>query len=204
MHQIEEKQLIELEKISLNIYHYGSYVYQTFVKGVSDYDYIMILPDEYAKYDNAQVEYNNSQYTLYSKTTWQYMLDDNQVCAIETYFLPQEFIVKETVKFTTEIIREKIRKNFSQTASNSYVKCKKKLEVEESFAPKIGKKSLWHSLRIIDFGIQILKHKRIINYTSMNYLYKDIVLNENNDWNFYSENFKPLYNKLKTEFRLCI
>ena len=48
---------IDINKVlenALNIYHYGSFVYGTFVEGVSDYDYIVILPDRYAEIDKEQ------------------------------------------------------------------------------------------------------------------------------------------------------
>jgi hypothetical protein len=131
------------------------------------------------------------------------MLNNNEVDAIETYFLPNNFIVKETKKFTTVIVKEKIRENFSKVASNSYVKCKKKLEVENSYSPKVAKKSLWHSLRIIDFGIQIISCGKIEDYSSMNNLHSEIIGSEHTDWNYFRGKYKPFYNSLKTKFRLC-
>ena len=191
----------QIFKIALNVYHYGSFVYGTFQKEISDYDYIVIIPDKFSDLDKEQFETDDCQYSFYTQSTWQEKLNNNDVDAIETYFLPQEFIIKETVKFQTEIKKEKIRENFSKTASNSFVKCKKKLIVEKDFAPRVGKKSLWHSLRIIDFGTQILKYGKIKDYTSTNYLYDEIVNYEDNNWKYYKEKYQQLYNKMKTEFR---
>ena len=187
---------------SLNIYHYGSFVYGTFTPNKSDIDYIVILPDTYKNLDKQQFENGNNQYSFYTKSTWQQKLDNNDVDAIETYFLPPQFIVKEAEFFHTYIIPEKIRDNFSRVSSNSFVKCKKKWEVENSFNPRVAKKSLWHSLRIVDFGIQILSHGKIVNYSSLNHLYNDIVNSEINEWKYYKEKYQPLYNSLKTQFRL--
>ena len=187
---------------SINIYRHGSLVYGTFVPGISDYDHIVILPDSYAYMDTSQYEEENNQYTFYTQSTWQKMLDNNEVSAIESYLLPPEHILKETIKFSTTLNTSKIRDQFSKTASNSYVKCKKKLEVEDSFNPYVGKKSLWHSLRILDFGIQILKYGKIIDYTSVSYLYKELISNESISWEYYRNMYKPLYNNLKTQFKL--
>lgn len=186
---------------SLNIYHYGSFVYGTFVEGKSDMDFIVILPDTYIKLDGKQFENNNSQYSFFTKSTWQQKLDNNDVDAIETYFLPSKFIVKETEFFHTYIIPQKIRSNFSKVASNSFVKCKKKLEVKDSFNPRVAKKSLWHSLRIINFGIQILSKGKIENYDSLNYLYNEIINAKTNDWKYFKEKYQPIYNSLKSQFR---
>lgn len=188
---------------ALNIYHYGSFVYGTFKEGVSDYDYIVIVPDDMSEMDEKQYEFNNCQYTVHSESSWQEMLDRCDVDAVESYFLPEKFIVKETKRFDANITKEKIRNSFSHVASNSFVKCKKKLEVEESYNPTVGKKSLWHSLRIIDFGIQILKHGKIVDYSSMNKLYNEIVLSEETDWEYFKCKYKPIYNSLKTTFRNC-
>ena len=196
----KEQEVIEN---ALNIYHYGSFVYGTFKEGISDKDYIVIVPDEYKDFDLAQFEQNNNQYSIYTKSTWQHKLDNNDVDAIETYFLPEKYKVKETECFKTNINPEKVRENFSRVASNSFVKCKKKLTVEKDYNPRVGKKSLWHSLRIIDFGTQILKTGRIYNYGSMNHLHDDIVNSQRNDWEFFKEKYQPIYNAMKTNFRLA-
>ena len=193
----------EVIENALNIYHYGSFVYGTFKEGISDKDYIVIVPDEYKDFDLSQFEQNNNQYSIYTKSTWQQKLDNNDVEAIESYFLPEKYKVKETEYFKTNINPEKIRENFSRVASNSFVKCKKKLTVEKDYNPRVGKKSLWHSLRIIDFGTQILKTGQIYNYGSMNHLHDDIVNGQRNDWEFFKEKYQPVYNAMKTNFRLA-
>lgn len=190
-----------LEK-ALNIYEYGSIVYGTYVEGKSDRDYIVIVPDDY-KIDVDQIENNNCHYNIFHKTTWQEKLNNNEVDAMEIYFLPKRHVIKETVYFKTEIVHSKIREQFSRTASNSWVKCKKKLIVEDSFNPRVGKKSLWHSLRIIEFGTQILLTGKINNYECANHLYDSIVNNEHNDWEYYQHYYQPIYNTKKTIFRLA-
>jgi hypothetical protein len=187
---------------SLNIYHYGSFVYGTFLEEISDYDYIVIVPNSMSEIDEQQFECDNCQYTVHSEKSWQAMLNRADVDAIETYFLPSEFVVKETKKFQADITKENIRSSFSKVSSNSFVKCKKKLEIAESYNPVVAKKSLWHSLRIIDFGIQIQEHGKIVNYASMNYLYAEIIQSEENDWEYFKQKYKPKYNALKTKFRL--
>lgn len=201
MEKVDETFLSALFDSAINIYHYGSYVYGTYVEGVSDMDYIIIVPDLMQNLDGHQFECDNTQCTVYTEATWQRMLDQCDVGAIECYFLPEKFIVKEDEIFIADITREKIRNSFSRVASNSFVKCKKKLEVEKDYSPTVGKKSLWHSLRIIDFGIQILTQGSIVNYSSMNHLYKEIVKSDRNDWTFFKEWYKPIYNALKTKFR---
>ncbi len=202
--QIADKNFIDsLLDRALNVYHYGSFVYGTFIDGKSDYDYIVVVPNTMSEYDEQQFEFENSQYTIHSERNWQEMLDRCDVDALECYFLPKQFVVKETKKFIADITRDKVRASFSHVASNSFVKCKKKLEVLESYAPETAKKSLWHSIRIIGFGIQILTLGQIVDYGESNKYYKDIVQCENNQWEYYKEKYKPKYNAMKTAFRAC-
>ena len=190
-----------LEK-ALNIYEYGSIVYGTYVEGKSDRDYIVIVPDDY-KIDVDQIENNNCHYNIFHKQDWQEKLNNNEVDAMEIYFLPYKHVIKETVYFEAKIEPSKIREQFSRTASNSWVKCKKKLIVEDSFNPRVGKKSLWHSLRIIEFGTQILLTGKINNYGCMNHLYDSIVNNPHNNWEYYQHHYQPIYNAKTTLFRLA-
>ena len=203
MQVVDQDFIAELYAKALNVYHYGSLVYGTFVDGVSDRDYIVVVPNTMKDLDEKQFECDNCQFTVHTAASWQEMLDRCDVDAIECYFLPEEFIAKENVIFIADISKIKIRNSFSHVASNSFVKCKKKLEVEESYDPKTGKKSLWHSLRIVDFGIQILEHGKIVNYASMNHLYNEIVKSEETDWEYFKTKYKPVYNALKTKFRNC-
>ena len=135
---------------ALNIYEYGSIVYGTYVEGKSDKDYVVIVPDDYP-INVDQIENNNCHYNIFHASKWQEKLNNNEVDAMEVFFMRKKHVIKETIHFETVIVPSKIREQFSRTASNSWVKCKKKLIVEDSFNPRVGKKSLWHSLRIIEF-----------------------------------------------------
>lgn len=203
LHQMPNEKLIqELLEAALNIYSYGSVVYGTYAEGVSDKDIIVVVPDTYDAFDEYQYTSNDQyNYTFYSYTKWQTMLKQHDVCAIESYFLPLRHKLKETAPIYVTIDISKLRESFSHVASNSWVKCKKKLTVEKDFAPRIGKKSLWHALRILDFGIQIAKYGNIRNYNNMNYLYDEIVNCNVNDYAYYKEKYQALYNSLKSEFR---
>jgi len=71
-------------------------------------------------------------------------------------------------------------------------------------------KSLWHSIRIVDFGTQIAKYGFIKDYESVNHYYNKI----NNDylkfdsfeirkdfWDFIHNKYKPIFNNYLKEFR---
>ena len=111
-------------------------------------------------------------------------------------------LLKETKKFDLNVDKDLIRKNISSTASNSFVKCKKKLTVQDSYSPRIGKKSLWHSIRLLDFGTQIMNFGKIVNYQSVNNIYNQSMEAQDN-WNYLKEQFQPIYNKYHSEFKLA-
>lgn len=203
MDLIKETEINAILRDAYNIYHYGSFVYGTFKDNVSDLDYIVIVSDDMDWVNALQYECENRQYTIYTAKEWQKMLDDCSVPAIESHFLPKKFVVKESVVFVPNISKSKIRNMFSKTASNSFVKCKKKLTVADSYDPKIAKKSLWHALRIIDFGTQIMKYGKIINYASMNHMYDEIINSDSVDWVYFKDKYQPVYNELKTKFRIA-
>lgn len=101
----------------------------------------------------------------------------------------------------------KIRKEFSSKASNSFVKCKKKLEVEaiKGNAEQniyIGKKSLWHSLKIFIFGIELCETNEIhLENKILEEYYNDIITNEYT-WEELKEKYQPIYNSLHSKFKL--
>lgn len=198
--KVTRKKIEWLHEQALNIYPYGSMVYGTYIDGQSDKDFIVIVPD-YLNVDGQQWECDDEQYGIYAASTWQEKLHRHDIDALECYFLPNYAIIKETMRFDFALKTALVRQSISSTASNSWVKCKKKLTVTKDFAPRIGKKSLWHALRILDFGTQIMIHKRIIAYDSCNIMYNEIVNNPVDDWGFYKSYYQPIYNAMKSEFK---
>ena len=58
-------------------------------------------------------------------------------------------------------------------------------------------KNVFHSLRILDFGIQIKEHQKIVDYSTMNDIKNKIENDENfNPFNYYKE-FMELSEKIK-------
>lgn len=183
----------------LNIYMYGSTVYGTLWNPLlSDKDLIVILKDE-PRLEKIWV--NDFDIQFYSVDSFQKMIDDHEISALECLFLPEHLIVKQRIKFDFELDLVKLRHSISRKSSNSWVKAKKKLLVEKDYDPYIAKKSLFHSLRIIEFGTQIALHKRIADYTSCNIFFEDIIGMDNIEWAALSEKYKPIKNRMMTEFR---
>lgn len=183
----------------LNIYTYGSRVYGTANKN-SDYDYVVVVENESAA---ARLEpftrAENEDFTIYTKEQFQKNIDMHEVSALECFFLPADKVVKKTVDFSFTLDLGKLRTEFSQKSSNSWVKAKKKFVVEKDYAPYVGQKSAWHSLRILDFGCQIAKDGKITNWSETNHLLPAIL--KMDSWEVMDENLRLINRSKNTEFK---
>lgn len=184
------------DKDILNVYQYGSRVYGT-NRSHSDWDFIIITNRK----QEDQFSDNLINVTYFTATEFQSKLDNHEITALECYFIDQKHIWKEQVKFNFKLNLSQLRHSLSAKSSNSWVKAKKKLTVEKDYDLDIGKKSLFHSMRIIHYGIQIAKYKKIFEYDACNVLFLEI-MNSYNNWDKLFENYKTEYNELMTEFRL--
>lgn len=180
------------------VYPYGSKVYGCNMNG--DEDLVIIMDTEDKKHET-QYTLGNRDMTFYTKDTFQEKLFNHDITAMECFFLPQNLKQKELIKFDFDLDLEKLRYSVSKVSSNSFVKAKKKLTVEKDFNPYIGRKSLFHSLRILMFGIQIAKYGKIIDYSEANYLWDEIINNQSEQWEDYKTKYQPIFNQLKSEFK---
>lgn len=182
----------------LCVYPYGSKIYGCNLDG--DEDLVIIMNTEDKKHET-QYSLGYRDMSFYAKNTFQEMLSNHDIVALECFFLSQDLKQKEIATFNFELDLEKLRHSVSHVSSNSFVKAKKKLTVEKDFNPYIGRKSLFHSLRILMFGIQIAKFGKIIDYSEANYLWDEIINNPSEKWEDYKIKYQPMYNQLKSEFK---
>lgn len=180
-----------------NIYMYGSRVYECNSNG--DYDLIIVTN---GNNNIQQINRNAIDATIYSEDIFLEKIKLHDISVLECLFLPTDKIVLKRKEFSFELNLSSLRNSISHITNNSFVKCKKKLTIEKDYSPYIGKKSLFHSLRILMEGIQIAKYGRIVDYTIANYLWEEIVRNDIDDWNYYKNKYQALYNSLSSEFRI--
>ncbi len=178
----------------LNAFMYGSRVYGTNHKD-SDYDFICIVEDKEKTNPLAQF----GDVTNYSVDEFQELVNQHEISVLECLFLHNEFVLKQTKTFPFFLNKSKLRESISAKSSNSWVKCKKKFLVEEDYNPYVGKKSAWHSLRILDFGKQIADHQKIIDFSTSNHFLSDIM--QMNSWEELNEKYKPIYNSVASSFK---
>lgn len=189
----------------LKIMKFGSIIYGTETPK-SDIDYIVIVTDDYEMIDR-QIKTDKEDFSFYRESEWLTMIENYEIRCLETEFCcwTHDWVKGNPYYCYMSLDYDKVRKSISKTASNSWVKCKKKYTVEKDYDPYKAKKSLFHSLRILMFGIQIMRHGMILSFKEANYLHKEIVEDtwgDDKSWEYFKEKYQPLYNKLKTEFKL--
>lgn len=192
----------DLEKISnskiISSFLYGSHVYGT-ASNRSDVDYIVVTESDPKVEEYNVTDTKERDFHFISKEKFLKGIELHEISYLECLYLPSS--MKKSIEFDIpNIHKPKLRSSISAKALNSWVKAKKKLEVEQDYY--IGKKSLWHSFRILTFGIQVAKYNRIVDFTSANYLYDEIVNCECNDWSYYKDKYKKLHNEKSSEFKL--
>jgi predicted nucleotidyltransferase len=176
-----------------NIYVFGSQVYRT-TNYNSDWDFIMV-----ANTPNTNQEIRSEDFNIHVMTEDQFVknLRDHHSSTVEAFFAPKEFVLQEDVKFSWTPNIPSLRHSFSHISSNSWVKCKKKMEQDDYY---IGVKSLFHSLRIPMFGIQIAKTGKIYDFSEANFIY-DKIFSKKWTWDELDSEFRTLKNKILTDFR---
>lgn len=188
-----------LDSEVINVYPFGSRVYGTNTES-SDYDFVVIANKEIRDFDLVSND-GKINIHLYPPQVWEEQLLQHKIVSMECIFVPQQFMLKNTRSFTFKLNKEILRSSISEKASNSWVKAKKKLEAEKDRNIYIAKKSLFHSLRIIEFGKQIAQFSKITDYGVISHLWNEIRSNPAEDWNTYKDKYQEYFNHQMTEFR---
>lgn len=197
----------ELCNKAINIYEWGSRVYQT-ATDFSDWDYIAVVPNNFPK-EPDQYDFGNHTYNIEHESEWVSKIQRNSVEVLECISLTPKFIVKERRVFPFIFNPDGAHAAISERASIAWVKGKKKLTIEKDFDWRGGKKSIWHSLRLYLFGIQCARYGNIIDFTGANQYYEDIVVKRHGntgkeEWEYLKKTYHQLNNalhcKMKSEF----
>jgi len=178
-----------------NLYLYGSRVYGTYDES-SDYDYLMVssIEEPFVQFKHEKVNV-----TVFSLTEWYKRLQEHEISALECLYLPKEMVLKDKLSFEVVIDNQVLRRAVSAKASNSFVKAKKKFTVENDIY--VGKKSLFHALRIPMFGKQLAEHGKITDYAAANHYWNQIKGCGIDDWSYFQKKYKPVFNNIMSEFR---
>lgn len=192
-----------------NVYIFGSAVYGT-TNSDSDWDIIMVANNSV---ESTEIRRGLFNIHVYTPDKFKADLEWHRINNLECIWAPDWAKLKETIKYDFKLNLAKLRHATSHISSNSWVKCKKKLEQDDYH---IGVKSLFHSLRIPIFSTQLVKTGEI-DFSSANFIW-DKLMGFDKDWCYYSDlpsvssyknftfeeldlEFRELRNNILTEFR---
>ncbi|AUS02875.1 hypothetical protein NVP2275O_294 [Vibrio phage 2.275.O._10N.286.54.E11] len=198
---------------SAGMFNYGSKVYGN--KKPSDIDVIAVFVGNVDYCEQHKVEDINNigtfiDVTLYSEKTFLEKVNEHEISILECVFakkknilVPISLYLERQLKHFV-IDKSTLRRAISKKASNSYVKAKKKLLVEADYDLECSLKSLWHSIRILDFGSQLAESSTIDEFDSVNWIFKDILdtyISTECNWEEIHKKYKPIYNEFASTFR---
>ena len=204
---------IHMANEPLLMFEHGSTVYST-NNEKSDVDIVIVVPDKYSdfldKFPNSIYQFNPEQsfkdFEFLTESTYIKLIKNLDIMAIESLFLPSKNIIQgnpsKYIEYFYSTDLWKIRQSFSGKASNSWAKAHKKMTVEKNLDIYCGQKSLFHSLRILDFACQLCEYGKIKDYSSCNKYWFEIKDVENPTWEYYKEKYKPIYNSLRSKLVL--
>lgn len=194
-----EKLKLDLSQV-LNIYPYGSRVYGT-ANEYSDDDYVIVyrtsfLPSGAFKDNAISSDDYMIQGVCYSRSGFTDAINNYQINALECIFLPEEKILQKKMDFKLQKFDKKeFCKKIITTASSSWHLGGLAFR-DENFDS--SRKNVFHSLRILDFGIQIKDNGKIVNYTSMN----ETKVMVDNETFFHPKNWHDKFIELSEKLKL--
>lgn len=181
-----------IDESILKIYLYGSRVYGCHTKD-SDFDFIVVV-----RSDNDDLYYTvdtgDRNLTVYSEQMFIKKIKEHHISALECIFQDKD---DPYLKYF-ELHLPTLRRSISAVASNSFGKAGKKMKQGDIY---IGKKSLFHSIRILGCGIQIAVLGRIERFDLANDWHKSIMENKSVEWEDYKAICQGEYNLLKSSFK---
>lgn len=180
---------LRIDEDVLNIYSYGSQIYGTASED-SDQDFIIVTKGSMLKSgafkQNAISNQSRSiQGVLYSRSGFQDAINNYDISALECLSLPTDKVVQSKWPFRVQKWdnREMAKKIISK-ASNSWHLAD--LQAKDDWK-HMAKKGIFHSLRILTFGLQLKEHQRIVDFEACNWIWEDFKLIE--DENFDTRNY---------------
>lgn len=181
-----------------NIYLYGSRVYGT-NRADSDFD-IILIGTSLVEHKEMQESIGDSQLNIHIITPDKFKrdLESHNIMNLECFFSPEWTRIQEKESLKFVLNKKKLAKNIIAQSFNSWQGGKFKLNEGDIYR---GLKSVFHSLKMLLFAIQIMEHGKIVDFSAANYLHSEINDCDEIDWEYFREKYLPfkieLENKLK-------
>jgi hypothetical protein len=134
---------------------------------------------------------------IYTPDKFKEDLEWHRINNLECIYAPTWAKIQENIKYDLDIDFPKLRHATSHISSNSWVKCKKKLEIGDYHT---GIKSIFHSLRIPIFATQVATTGSIYDFEVANYIW-DKLISKVWTWEELDQEFREIRNSILTDFR---
>jgi predicted nucleotidyltransferase len=204
MTAINKDEIISISRIRpafvSNIYLYGSRVYGTATEQ-SDYDILMTGSNSVETQEIfSSTPTGNYNVHICVPNKFEDDLRKHDIHALECIFAPDfaRIQIKKDYASTFVINKDKLKCKLLSQSSEAWHKGQRRILDADIYR---GAKSIYHSLRILMFGIQMAKSGKITDFKESNYLYNGIVESDQYKWNYYKDNYLPLRRKLEQEFK---
>lgn len=168
-----------------NIYIYGSRVYGTHTIN-SDYDAVVIACSMYVNH-----EINDGTYNIHITTpdSFQEQLENHDIHCLECIYAPQEAQIITKINYLNNFQLDigQLKKMILSQSAWAWSKAEKRIEKGNIIG---GAKSLFHSLRILNFGLQIIKYEKIADFQQANHFWNEIKNFNGLEWQDYQNKWR--------------
>ena len=197
MNSIDKNKEILLEEITnisgleshkiRNIYIYGSRIYKTHTVN-SDYDAIVIACSMYL---NHEIYDNNYNIHITTPDSFADQLKQHDIHCLECIFAPDNAQIYSKIDYLKDFKFDagQLKKMILSQSTWAWTKAQKRIEKGNIIG---GAKSLFHSLRILNFGLQIMEFGKIVNFSASNETWNILRDCNSFEWNSYQDTWIPV------------
>lgn len=190
---------LEIKDEVINIFPYGSRVYGNHGEN-SDHDYVIvckpsILSNGAFKNNAISNKDFSIQGIVYSRSGFKDALNNYDITALECIFLEDSRIIFSKWDFSLDKIDERALSRSIISKSSMSLHSSKNFKRRGNI--KKAKVGVYHSIRILDFGLQIKEFGKIVNYGSCNDLKESIMGEQDFRIGNYRQKFEELSTRIK-------
>ena len=175
-----------IEQRIQGIYLYGSQVYGT-NSHLSDFDILVV-----ASSLHAHKEFRDGTYNVHIKTP-DLFLDElwmHKMHALECIYAPRFAKLKDEVKYCDFVpVKHKLQREALSESHVAWTRGKRMILDGDMYR---GMKSLWHSLRILLFALQIINEGDIYDFSEANNYWESIEESKHIKWNDFKDMLLPI------------
>jgi len=196
------EEIVELSKLHpikvRNIYLYGSRVYGN-CREDSDFDIMLIGCSLLETQEICNDKYNVH---IHVPSKFEDDLRKHDIHALECIWAPDFAKLQIKRDYTNEFVLNKNRLKVMLLSQSYNAWNKGKMRIKDTDIYR-GTKSIYHSLRILLFGIQIAKHGKIVDFSESNKLHDEILGSNQFEWSYFKDKYFSYKKELEENFKVA-